>query len=126
MTTERSQVHALQSKHDPSVGGNSRSLSVWECQTQKPRLVEPSSWPPAHLPREDQHQRVGGTEMTQSPGSLTAVVVLEVDGNYKSSKDLQGKVWVSKYIEEGETGYIKKKNGESRQKRSRVHQMTSG
>lgn len=75
VTTERSQVHALQSKHDPSVGGNSRCLGVWVCQTQKPRLMEPSSCPPTHLPKGDQHQSVGGTEMTQSPWSLIAAVV---------------------------------------------------
>lgn len=69
VTTERSQVHTLQSKHDPSVGGNSRRLSVWVCQTQKPRLIEPSSCPPTHLPKGDQHQSVGGTAMTQLHGA---------------------------------------------------------
>lgn len=52
-------------------------VSVWEHQTQKPRLVEPFSCLPAHLPKGHQHQSVGGTEMTQSPGSLMAVVVFE-------------------------------------------------
>lgn len=75
MTIRRSLVHPLQSKHDPSVGRNSRCLSVWECHTQKPRLVEPSSHPQTHPSKGDQHQDVGGTEMTQPPESLMVVVV---------------------------------------------------
>lgn len=60
---QRSPEHPLQNNRDPSVGGNSGCLSVWESHTLKPRLAEPSSCPQATSPTRPQDGTgVGETE----------------------------------------------------------------
>lgn len=78
---------------------------MWECQTQKPRLVGPSSCPPnisqGVRGRGTSTRVVGGTAMTnlQEPHGGDGFIV---DGNYESREEFQGKVKVSKYTEEGD------------------------
>lgn len=101
MITERSQVHALQSKHNPTVGGNSRFLSVWACQTQKPRLVEPSSVPP----RSTSTRVWVGLKWLNLQGVCGGGCF---GSRWRSSEELQGKFrLINTY--EGETSYIKNK-----------------
>lgn len=112
MITERSQVHALQSKHNPTVGGNSRFLSVWACQTQKPRLVEPSS-----VPLRSTSTRVWvGLKWLNLQGVCGGGCF---GSRWRSSEELQGKFRLINTYER-ETGYIKnlKKDWETRKKRS--------
>lgn len=60
---QRSPEHPLQNNRDPSVGGNSGYLSVWESHTLKLRLAEPSSCPQATSPTRPQDGiAVGETE----------------------------------------------------------------
>lgn len=76
MITERSQVHAMQSEHNPIVGGNSRCLSVWACHTQKLRLLEPSSVPQGAPAPECGWDWNDSTSREPHGG-----VVLEIDGD---------------------------------------------
>jgi len=62
---QRSPEHPLQNNRDPSVGGNSRCLSVWESHTLKLEMAEPSRCPQATSPTRPQEDStwVGEIEM---------------------------------------------------------------
>ena len=69
-------------------------------------------WNPHLSPKVHQPQSVGGTEMTQPPGSLMG---RGIGNRWRSTEELQGKVYINN-IEERETGYWeKKKDWETRE-----------
>ena len=102
MTTERSQVHAMQSKHNTTVGGNSRRLSVWACHTQL-RLLEPSSVPQGAPAPECGWDWNDSTSREPHGGGGG------FGNRWRSTEELQGKVYINKNIEERETDYWEKK-----------------
>ena len=121
MTTERSQVHAMQSKHNPIVGGNSRCLSVWACHTQKLRLLEPSSVPQGAPAPECGWDWNDSTSREPHGGGGFGT-------RWRSSEEFQWKVYINKHTEERNRLLWKKKrkDWETREEMIWVHRMTPG
>lgn len=118
MTTERSQVHAMQSKHNTTVGGNSRCLSVWACHTQKLRLLEPSSVPQGAPAPECGWDWNDSTSREPHGGG----VVLEIDGD--QLKNFREKFILIKTLKKEKQTIGKKKDWETREEMIWVHRMT--